>query len=590
MSRKYYLVDARITNVSQFMARTLSFIVTNKEINEGIHSEVLEVEAGSKKAFFVKPDKCVKIMLTPEDQSIEGVDHEVWYSSLNEISDIVKSTPKDIFTNLFKSSAKEGTEVSLFLYRNETDIDQFLESEAAKEIKSVIVPVFTRNSYRSLREKVHRNKVQNVYAYHVNSIPAFAKLMNTTNEIIGSSEGIVKLATLLYTYFETGEMPELGKDLEKIGDEKFSLFIHEPVKRSTKGIFNYITGRMIKAVSKSSIVESPIYSFLVPSYGKRCGIGDYHKFQKEDMYSSSVNNPLCLTYKRLDDIQDYTDTIFIHHEYSLFADPYLAEDTYSDLENYITNEKKKNFVVFFHSVPHYDDIVNNQIALSIARISSRPNVTPVVFNQLMKDQLEVLMEHIGYKNKKSKTEIIELGLYHLGNLINGKSDGLITLIGFNSFAKKNNEAIDFIMKNTNHNMMICGVGSTALKNQYPSRVEAYDEYLDDITLLELLNQKSSMILCHRDPRATSSSGSYRYALSTGLPVLGADVNAHSSFFENTGESKEPFLLYTELEEIPALIDKARDEQYRANNRSYILELVNKYSIGKITENFIRAIS
>jgi hypothetical protein len=590
MSRTYYLVDARITNVSQFMARTLSFIVSNKEINQGIQAEVLEVESGSKKAFFVRPDKCIKIMLTPEDQSIEGVDHEVWYSSLDEISDIVKTTPKEIFTNLFKGSPQEGSEVSLFLYRNETDIDQFLESEAVKEIKSVIVPVFTRNSYRALREKVHRNKVKNVYAYHVNSIPAFAKLMNTTNEIIGSSEGIVKLATLLYTYFETGEMPETGKDLECIGDEKFLLYVHEPVKKSTKGIFNYITGRMVKAVSKSSIVETPIYTFLVPSYGKRCGIGDYHKFQKEDMYNVSVNNPLCLTYKRLDDIQDYTDTIFIHHEYSLFADSYLAEDTYSDLENYITNEKKKKFVVFFHSVPHYDDILNNQIALSIARISVRPNVTPVVFNQVMKDQLDVLMDHVGFKGKKSKTEILELGLYRFNSLIDGVANGLITLIGFNSFAKKNNEAIDYIMKNTNHNMLVCGVGSTVLKNQYPSRIEAYDEYLDDFALMNLLNLKSSMILCHRDPKATSSSGSYRYALSTGLPVLGADVNAHSSFFDNTKESKEPFLLYTELEEIPALIDKARDEQYRANNRSYILELVNKYSIGKITEDFIRAIS
>jgi hypothetical protein len=101
-------------------------------------------------------------------------------------------------------------------------------------------------------------------------------------------------------------------------------------------------------------------------------------------------------------------------------------------------------------------------------------------------------------------------------------------------------------------------------------------YMEEEEMLKTIRENVKVIVCNRSPSSTSSSASYRFAMSTGLPVVASDSIAHSSLKDFTGIQGLEY--FTSMEVMVQMINDIDQEVALAMSE----DLVKNWNLGRTT--------
>ena len=281
-----------------------------------------------------------------------------------------------------------------------------------------------------------------------------------------------------------------------------------------------------------------------------------------------------------------TDTVFVHHEYLLYDDPYLSENSSAQLVKMAEDNPRIKFVTFVHTTPAWDTIKNDIRVSYLDKYLGMKNVQAVVFNRTM---LERISTYPGVQKSKLKPIVMDLGVYTSVRECKGKAvGGHIAMFGFNNPGKGMPEVVEHIIKNTDHKMLIMGRGSNELAQIEPNRIWAIDDYLPTDEMLKLLDENAAAIVCNRGPHSASSSASYRMALSTGIPVVASNSIAHTSLQDFTGDRDLKY--FSSMDEMVQMLNQVSQDDERLRALELSRRLKKDFSIGKVTLELLKRFS
>lgn len=486
-------------------------------------------------------------------------------------NDELKSLLKTFqFNNLEPYLSLPGTnadKITQITYNNSFDVIG-MASSLKDYPEHLHIPIFEHKAYIQIKEALAKNEMGKMALFSIyRNFKDLVSIAMYTNAVLGINEQLVRNTSTI-----------IGWILNK-GELDFNITRSQPVdgyfcdnveaRPSFVGSFNNI-GKMKTA---GSVTESPIYTFLVPSYGKSCGIGDYHNHQRIAINAQSKDNPVCVTHRNIDDIIFLSDTIFIHHEFLLFHDAYLSENNHYELSDLIQSYAKVTFPIFFHTMPSWDKFANDARLSYVNDLLALKNVMPVVFN---KEMYKSIYTYPSMIKSRKKTIVTDLGVYAHIKPEPGQLNGRVLLMGFNNPGKGYQEVVDHLLQNTTEKLLIIGKGAGNVKSSDPNRVWIIDKYMEEEEMLKTIRENVKVIVCNRSASSTSSSASYRFAMSTGLPVVASASIAHSSLKDFTGMQGLEY--FTSMEEMVQMINDI-DQQVALDISE---DLVKNWNLGRTT--------
>jgi len=502
--------------------------------------------------------------------------------SINGYIDVL-SDPKKIIEKIdpiekekytgFSHSGLYDYNISLFFENQPIVQKDIFENYLEKSHTDFVIPYFDNNFYRFLKS-VSRKYKRNVFYKKMDSYTSLLEVLSSVKNITFlQNETNKKLFDFIILFYGLAYVDQPSFDIN-IDINKLSTYklIHTYKNEDNK----------VEETSSTSVINNKVHTFLVPSFNKECGIAEYHQEQKKGYYNQKNSNGLIITLNRLENIPDHANLVHIHHELNFFNGGSLSENTYLDLEGYI-NVSDKEFNIYFHTVPKWSVAEQSYETKSILRLINNKKVKPFVFTTSM---FKNLLEYPISDPVLNKIKVIELGLYEFNTSIESKIANKICLIGFNTRGKSNNDLVQFLMKNTQMEINIIGKGSDIYKKINDPRLWIISDFMQTQDFVNHLKEHANVIICNRHSEASSASASYRLALSLGIPVIASNNIAHTSFFENTKESQDGFLFYDNYDEIPDLILKYQDPEFRSLYEEKTAELLKKYNIGILTKQLL----
>lgn len=423
--------------------------------------------------------------------------------------------------------------------------------------------IFSEMDYTLLREKVKSKYIENFYFFLTENISIINSVLQILSENIISFKPVfedskypiyrqtkLKFQKKYESYFDLlsnllSSQFIVYEDYKEI--ELLNLFLsfafpeYSIVKTDTNYIAVIIANNVIqvKPVPKvETLKKTNFILFLVPSFEKECGVSEYHLQERKSLSDYFEQPPVVLTYKKIQDIMLYTDKLYIHHEINLFDNTLLAENIFTDLENYIKSNPYVIFNIFIHYAPPFAIMDQNFRTQTLGRILKNDNVQPIVFTDFQKNNLTysarrpIIQEHGFYQFKNFELDL------------DFNKKNTIVFFGFNSNYKNlNQEFIIKILKETSYNLRFIGKGTnifqTLANNNFPkSRIQIYDSFYSENDILDML--KTDVLCGVFNGTETSSivSGAYRFFISTGIPVIAKNSSQYTSI--KSVNSEYPF--------------------------------------------------
>ena len=336
--------------------------------------------------------------------------------------------------------------------------------------------IFSEMDYTLLREKVKSKYIENFYFFLTENISIINSVLQILSENIISFKPVfedskypiyrqtkLKFQKKYESYFDLlsnllSSQFIVYEDYKEI--ELLNLFLsfafpeYSIVKTDSNYIAVIIANNVIqvKPVPKvETLKKTNFILFLVPSFEKECGVSEYHLQERKSLSDYFEQPPVVLTYKKIQDIMLYTDKLYIHHEINLFDNTLLAENIFTDLENYIKSNPYVIFNIFIHYAPPFAIMDQNFRTQTLGRILKNDNVQPIVFTDFQKNNLTysarrpIIQEHGFYQFKNFELDL------------DFNKKNTIVFFGFNSNYKNlNQEFIIKILKETSYNLRFIG--------------------------------------------------------------------------------------------------------------------------------------
>lgn len=563
-----YLCLNKALSLDEYLHRLITYLMYKSDIKKGILATITEFNFKSRLELN-KNDNNYFLSF----RNIEAL------KSINGYINVLDNT-KDILSKIDEYEKRKLLEIqipayhldlSLFFENNPIDQKHIFQELIDKANLNYVIPFFDNNFYRFLKAITRTYKNQVYYKKFDNFNSLAEALYSTKNITFLDNELNRKLFDFLVLFYEL--------DIEPLNTKHSLTTSLGDVITYSKTLEEY----QIQTPTNTTIpIPDKIHTFLVPSFGKECGIAEYHAAQKKGYYDQQNTNGVILTFNRIENLPDSSSLIHIHHEPNFFNGSKLSEENYLELEGFLnTTDKKVN--IYFHTIPKWEVIQESYEGKSILRLVNNPNVNTYVYTSGMLKNLAIYPIS---KEVLEKVKVLELGLYQNSMSIESKIANKICIIGFNTRGKSNNDLVQFLINNTHMEINIIGKGSEVYKKINNPRLWIINDYLDNQQFNNHLKEHANVIICNRAEEATSASASYRLAISLGIPVIASNNIAHTSFFENTKESMDHFLFYKNLEEIPDLISKYQDPEFRNFYEKRCQDLVSKYNIGILTKKLL----
>jgi hypothetical protein len=547
---KQYINISDPSNPAEIYSNFLTYLQYTQDLAAGVRSDMAYFETA---------------MLYKAPAGYNRVD--ITAISNEDLKTLLKSFQFNNLEPYLSMPAADAEKITQIAYSNSFDIIGM--SSALKDYPEHLhIPIFEHKAYTQIKEALAKNELGKMTLFSIyRNFKDLVSIAMYTNSILGIDEKLVRnLATVVGWILNKGEL-----DFNITRTQPIEGYFCDNVEArpSFVGSFKNIG----KLKTSGSVTESPIYTFLVPSYGKSCGIGDYHNHQRIAINTQSVDNPVCITHRNIDDIIFLSNVIFIHHEFLLFHDAYLSENNHFELSDLIQSYAKVTFPIFFHTMPSWDKFVNDARLNYVNDLLALKNVMPVVFN---KEMYKSIYTYPSMIKSRKKTIVTDLGVYSHIKPEPGQKNGRVLLMGFNNPGKGYQEVVDYLLQNTSEKLLIIGKGSSNVKSSDPNRVWIIDKYMEEEEMLKTIRENVKVIVCNRSPSSTSSSASYRFAMSTGLPVVASDSIAHSSLKDFTGIQGLEY--FTSMEVMVQMINDIDQEVALAMSE----DLVKNWNLGRTT--------
>lgn len=487
--------------------------------------------------------------------------------SNEDLKSLLKSFQFDSLEPYFSIPVADSPKITQITYSNSFDV-MGMATSLKDYPEHLHIPIFEHKAYTQIKESLAKNALSKMVLFSIyRNFKDLVSFAIYTNAILGINEQLVRnTSTVIGWLLNKGEL-----DFNITRTQPIEGYYCDNVEARPSFVGSFKNIGKIKTAG--SITESPIYTFLVPSYGKSCGIGDYHNHQRVAINKQSSDNPVCVTHRNINDIIFLNNTVFIHHEFLLFHDSYLSENNHYELIDLIESYSKITFPIFFHTLPLWDKIMNDARLNYINELLALKNVMPIVFNKEMYNSIYTYPSMI--KSRK-KTIVTDLGVYDHIKPEPGQVNGRVLLLGFNNPGKGYQEVVDHLLQNTTEKLLIIGKGAGLVKFSDPNRVWIIDQYMEEEEMLKTIRDNVKVIVCNRSPSSTSSSASYRFAMSTGLPVVASASIAHSSLRDFTGMQGLEY--FTSMEEMVQMINDIDQEVALAISE----DLVKNWNLGRTT--------
>lgn len=563
-----YLCLHKALSLDEFLHRLITYLMYKSDLKKGILSTITEFNFQSRLELnktdnnYFLSFKNIEIL-----KSINGYINVLENPNeiINKIDPIEKNKICSISTNLKHSN------LSLLIENQPTNYKEIFNEIENKSSLDYIIPFFDNNMYRFIKSSSIK------YEHDV-----FFKKIDNYNSF---TESLFLSETI--SFLDNTVNNDLFNFISLLYDIKFTKNNKLQYSTNLGEIVNYNIEHNnlnieIPKTEPSKVITNKVHTFLVPSFNKSCGIAEYHNAQKKGYYEQENTNGIIISINKLENIYEQTKIIHLHHELNFFNGGPLSEDNYLDLEGYI-NVNNIKFNIYFHTIPKWEVIENSYEGKSILRLINNEKVNTFVFTSGM---LKNLHKYPIEKNKLNNIKVLELGLYNINTSLESTNSNKICIIGFNTKAKGNNELVEFLIKNHHMDINIIGRGTEIYQKINNPRLWIISDYLENQQFVNHLKEHANVIICNRNEESTSASASFRLAISLGIPVIASNNISNTSFFENTNENTDGFLFYKKLEEIPSLIEKAQDSDFRQSYEKKCKELVLKYNIGSLTKKLL----
>src|SRR6185436_3316339 len=267
-----------------------------------------------------------------------GLLHDIATIPNEALIEVLKTLkPEVLFKNIPTNSTSPEAGLHQVVYLLPTETIGLVP--ALKEIEGFLhVPVFSPKHYGTLRDAaIKAGMITNTMFTMYRSLSDVAALASRTTRVSGAFRLVTLNIATIIGWLKNGGAMDFVIDSQE-GEGFYSCSIE--VRPAYVGYLQLVDRPVEQGVKTSSV-----YEFLVPSFGKRCGIGDYHKHQREEIYRISGDNPVCITALRLDELMLVTNTVFIHHEFLLFYDGYLSENNHEELIDFIDSHRDIKFPI-----------------------------------------------------------------------------------------------------------------------------------------------------------------------------------------------------------------------------------------------------
>lgn len=545
-------------NAETYLCGLLSFLLYHQNIRDGEPTSYREVDNIS-----CLPDDAKLLSLNLyENSSVDIITEE---SVAKHVDKLSQALIHDFLYPEGVPEINQEDKMHLVLYRDETQVRETIENLGGTRM--YYLPVFSWKSYATLNASM-KDMRKHVYVHYIKSYREFCEAAPYIYDIVSKDEDLCTLAAQLL-FFRGEEQLSVLKRARRFNNDTYQILIPEnAVVKKDKVLAN----QGLKQLKESLKHQTDIYNFVLPSYGKDCGIADYHRHVMRSIERHYTLPPICITYNRVSDAIFYSDPIYVHHEYLLYSSERLMEDTHEELVEEIRQNSDRTFVVIFHTVPFSELFEENARARRVLELASFKNVIPVTLTRAGADHLE--------KNLKSKKSVlnIDIGMYELPKVGQGESNGPILMLGFASAAKGYMPVLEKVLKETKFDIQLVGKGTSVLTEMDPDRIKADDRYVPEAELLDYLG-KAHAVVCNRTVKNYSGSASYRYAVSYGVPTIASDDPAHTSLLTYTGEGNLPF--FESIDELPELLSAYSDPELRKSFFQTSQKLVREYSMGEL---------
>jgi hypothetical protein len=551
-----YYIYSNCYSIQDSFINYLNYFYYNKKLREGKNASLIELH-NNDKLFLNNNEDNFFISL----KDIPGLNKFNKFIDLSKNSSYLESEPFIIEDTSYTSLADK-----LLIPTDYNDLDKIMDYFTTNdpEFQNIIIPFFNKETYKIVMKSSIKYRAFKIKLYNLQNFTDFPKLIFGIKSIISTNKDKL-LLDMIYKFFKLNFISNETQSTFNIYNEEIIYNYYDKQKQEQKE-----KEKQDFSLSPIFMLSPQFVPFLIPSYRKKCGISKYQENLKS-ILSNIQPNIYISNYTKLSFLPN-NDKIFIHYEPGLYNGSNLSNDNYLELEKYIDKHKATKFYIYFHGFPDYsveysiDYSYEQKCAL---RLAYKENVIPILFGDYMKDKL---------LNNISKKHIIqEHGFYGLKSL--NSSGEFITFIGFNSKGKNNNDIVKYLYQNTNHNMLFIGTGYNIYNKNNDPRLMIKDDFYEDVELLELLSTYSNAIICNRIDDAISPSGSYRFAVSTGIPTIAYNTEPHTSFLKTLNVDMEmPF--FDKIDQIPELIEEWTTDKkdiFVQNSR----ELVLNHNIGKL---------